>query len=154
MRQVVGRSRLLFALARGFSVTIALYKSVFGYGISDMNLDEPSQSQPIIVTPFEGSSQITTQDTVQFFNAESPGSTTLHSVYRFKGGAFSIISIAGTVADCNNDRQPRSATTYRASAGALTQRAISGVTCFSPEFRLYTRIYDFGGYDYYNSTNF
>jgi hypothetical protein len=144
---------VVVAMAGGISpITVAPYPSVFGYGVSDINLDVPSQSQLINITAFGGVAPITTQNTIQFFNAETLGSTTLHSAYGFKGNSFpSQYSFPSPAPS------PK-ATTIANNIGWFTGRLATqdglGDTCFSPEFTLTKGVYYFGDYDAYNSTNF
>jgi hypothetical protein len=144
---------VVVAMAGGISpVTVAPYPSQFGYGVSDTSLDIPSQAQTIDITAYGGSTPITTINTIQFFNAENPGSTTLHSAYGFKGDAF-----PGQYAFPSPAPSPTGtsiAPNVNWFTGRLATEDNLGDTCFSPEFKLSAGTYYFGDYDYYNSTNF
>ena len=101
---------VVVAMAGGISpITVPGYPTVFGYGVSDVNLDLPSQSQLINITAFGGTTPITTQNTVQFFNAEAARLDDASFSLRFQvPRRLSIairISVTRAVADGDNDCQ-------------------------------------------------
>lgn len=139
--------------AENSPVTIQPYQTISGYGVSDANLDIPTQSGLINVTfPGPTSPPLTTQNVVQFFNGEALGSTTLHSAYGFKQTGFPQSykfpspvpsPMATTIASNENW-----------FTGLVATEDANGNECFSPEFKLTKGVYYFGDYNAYNSTNF
>ena len=144
---------VVVAMAGGISpISVPAYPTVFGYGVSDVNLDVPSQSQLINITAFGGTTPITTQNSVQFFNAEAPGSATLHSAYGFKGSGFPVQFAFPSPAPSPTSTTIANNVTW--FTGQLATEDDVGDTCFSPEFSLSKGTYYFGDYASYNSTNF
>jgi len=133
-------------------VQIKPYPTVFGYGVSDSELDIPTQSGLINVTTLGGSSPITTQNTIQFFNGEALGSSTLHSAYGFTQKSFPANYTFPSPAPSPT------ATTIASNVNWFTGRVAtqdsSGTPCFSPEFKLSAGTYYFGDIDAYNATRF
>jgi hypothetical protein len=144
---------VVVAMSGGISpITVPSYPPVFGYGVSDVDLDVPSQSQLINITAFGGTVPITTQNTVQFFNAEAIGSTTLHSAYGFKGNGFPTQFTFPSPAPSPTATTIANNVTW--FTGLLATEDNVGDTCFSPEFTLTKGTYYFGDYNAYDSTNF
>ena len=143
---------ILVAMAGGIAGTKpAGYPSIFGYGVSDTNLDVPAQSALINVTSDGGSTPITTQNVIQFFNGESFGSPTLHSAYGF-----------GTSAFPNHYTFPSPAPSPTATTLSPTRTWFTGFVatedqngnpCFSPGFQLTAGTYYFGDYSAYNTNS-
>jgi hypothetical protein len=125
--------------------TVAPYKSVFGYAVSDNNGDLPAQAGLINIAAFGTSTPITTQNTIQFFNAEP--TSTVHSAYGFAGGF-----PPGSFVFPSPIPSPM-ATTIASGVSWFTGRVpaqdATGNVCFSPEFKLTKGVYYFGDYDNY-----
>lgn len=107
----------------------------------------PEQGTVISETP--DGTPLTSQNTLQFYNAEEAGSTILHSAYGFGKGfpntPFSFPSPA-----------PSPTGSAIAQANWFTGRIASpsDTICYSQTFTLATGTYYFGDYDLYNTIAF
>lgn len=145
-----GKNVVYVAMASAIGVvTDPQYGNIGGYGVVDTYGNPPSQASPI--SRNSDGTPITSQNVIQFYNAEEAGSPVLHSAYGFTGGkGFPSQPYAFPSPVPSPTGSGTSVTNW------FTGQIASPVStmCFSQTFTLKPGVYYFGDYDLYNKTTF
>jgi hypothetical protein len=141
-------NNVFVAMANGIgAVNDPTYQTLYGYGVVDPSGDVPEQASVISETSL--GDPLTSSNTLQFYNAEAAGSTTLHSAFGFSksfpGEPFAFPSPAPS--------PTASAIGHNAwFTGRIASPA--DTICYSQTFTLSPGTYYFGDYDLYNTIEF
>lgn len=147
---------VVVAMSSAISPTTApTYGAVGGYVAVNLNTRQFPAQAAVISSYVNASGKtvpITSQNVLQFANAETLYTTVNHSAVGFNGEHFPVQPYAFPSAAPKPTASAISATTFWSTGRVANAMASSASSCFSQVFTLKPGVYYFGDFDYYNVT--